>query len=186
LVSGYEVTARGHGENVEQVTALLRLVQSSTIALALAALASTGCSFSGLAFATDDRLEITSPEDRAEVTLPLTVRWRAHDLDLGNGTFGIFVDRAPQPPGEPLAWIARDDDTCVASRACPDEQYLAERGVYSTRRTSFTIDILPRTNPLDVRRREFHEFTIVLLDARGVRIGESAWFVEFQVEREQD
>lgn len=170
----------------KHVTALRRLAQSSAFALAIAALASTGCSFSGLAFANDDRVEITSPQDREAVALPMTVRWRAHDLDLGDGSFGIFVDRAPQPPGESLAWIARDDDTCVASRACPDEQYLAERGVYSTRRTSFTIDILPRTNPLDARRREFHEFTIVLLDARGVRIGESAWFVEFQVEREQD
>ena len=163
-----------------------RVLCRALIGLVFLSVTLPACGVSGLAFATDDRLEIVSPEDRAEVTLPMTVRWRAHDLDLGDGSFGIFVDRAPQPPGESLAWIARDDDTCVASRACPDEQYLAERGVYSTRRTSFTIDLLPFTNPTDVRRREFHEFTIVLLDASGVRIGESAWFVEFQVEREQD
>jgi hypothetical protein len=171
----------------KHVTALWRLVRSGALALSLASVVFSGCGTTGLAFATDDRVEITVPQDRAEVSVPLTVRWRVRDFDLGagRGSFGIFIDRTPQPPGAPLSWIARDDDTCVASRSCPDEQYLAERGVYSTQRTTFTIDLLPRTVPADVRRREFHEFTIVLLDARGERVGESAWFVQFQLEREE-
>ena len=169
----------------KHVTAPWHLVRSSALALVLASVAFSGCGFSGLAFANDDRVEIVAPQDRAEVALPFTVLWKSRDVDLDGGSYGIFIDRAPQPPGEPLSWIARDDDTCVASRACPDEVYLAERGVYSTSRTSFAIDLLPRTVPEEVRRREFHEFTIVLLDAHGVRVGESAWFVEFQLRRDE-
>jgi hypothetical protein len=131
-------------------------------------------------------VEIVYPADRAEVTLPLTVRWEVREPGVlpEGGAFGVYIDQSPQPPGESQEWFARDDESCVRSRVCPDARYLADRGVFKTTRTSFTIEVLPRTAPTDVVRREFHEFTIAVLDARGLRVGESAWYVDFQVLRE--
>src|SRR3954467_5238111 len=78
----------------------------------------TGCVPQGLAFRVDNRLAITSPKDGAEVTVPLTVTWTIRDFTVDKsapagakdtGYFAVFVDRAPQPPGKSLAWIARKD-----------------------------------------------------------------------------
>lgn len=154
-------------------------------ALVAAGLLAAGCGASGLSFVTDERVEILEPRDRASVRLPLEVRWRAEGIEPG-GSFGVFVDRAPQPPGETFRWIARDDNGCVASLGCPDQTYLADRGVFATSETTFRIELLPRTVAEEQQRREFHELTIVLLDADGRRVGESAWFVDFQVERDVD
>ncbi len=135
--------------------------------------------FDGLAFREDTRVDIVSPTDRAHVTLPITVRWTS--LAPGR-VFGVFVDRAPQPPGEPLSWFARNDDSCRAAANCPDNEYLAQRNVFRTRQPHFRVQQLLDTQR-DTQRREFHEVTVVLLDRHGNRVGESAWSVEFQVER---
>lgn len=165
----------------------LRLLTSAVAVLLLGA-----CSFSGVAFKVDERLDITTPREREIVTLPLTVDWDIEGFTVTGptssdaddaGYFGVFVDGRPQPPGEPLSYFARDDDTCRAEDGCPDEAYLAQRGIHATAETQFTIDLLPR--PSDDSKREFHEVTVVLLDGQGDRIGESAWAVEFEVERNQ-
>lgn len=145
---------------------------------AACALLLSGCVPQGLAFRVDDRVSITSPKDRAEVTLPLTVSWTAHDVA---DRFAVFVDRAPQPPGKPLSWVARKDHSCRASDDCPDEQYLAARGIYSTTGTHITFDQLPRSS--DNGQKERHTITVVLLDAAGKRIGESAFQVNVVVRR---
>lgn len=153
------------------------------------------CSFDGLSFRQDRRLSFTSPHDREEVTLPVTVEWEIDDFEIvdpgdqaqatpGQGYFAVLVDQTPQPPGEPLKWFAGDDDSCKRDPGCPDEQYLANRGVHTTTDTSFTIDAL--SQPSNENRREMHEVTVVLLNAEGVRIGESSWTVEFEVDRQQD
>jgi hypothetical protein len=152
----------------------------------------SGCVSQDLAFRIDKRLTIDSPEARSEVTLPVTVRWHVEDFDVvapgtsatgigDSGYFGVFVDGAPQPPGKPLAWVARKDRTCRAADGCPDAQYLAARNIYSTSDTSITFQQLPR--PSDTKRKERHSVTIVLLDTHGRRIGESAFYVEFTVKR---
>ncbi len=148
--------------------------------VAVAATALAACGVRGLAFRVDTRVDIVAPNDRGEVTLPFTVRWTVRDFD---GTFAVFLDRAPQPPGEPVQWFARDDDACRAREGCPDEQYLADRNVFVTADQAFTVDQL-RDTATEGRRRELHEVTIVLLDRDGRRVGESAWSVEFQVERD--
>jgi hypothetical protein len=148
--------------------------------LALTALPACG-RLDGLAFREDTRVEMIAPPDRAEVTLPVTVRWTSR---APVRRFGVFVDRAPQPPGKPVAWFARDDEACRGTPGCPSAAYLAERNVFTTTRTSFTIERLLDTQR-DVQRREFHEVTVVLLDDAGKRIGEGAWTVEFQVTRDR-
>ena len=135
--------------------------------------------FDGLAFREDNRVDIISPTDRAHVKLPMTVRWTSR---ASGRSFGVFVDRAPQPPGEPLSWVARNDDSCRATANCPDADYLAQRNVFRTSEPRFRVQQLLDTQR-DTQRREFHEVTVVLLDRRGKRVGESAWSVEFQVDR---
>lgn len=146
------------------------------------------CGVEGLNFVRDDRVQITAPEERSQVRLPVTVEWEVEDFEVAGpgqdaedaGFFGVFVDRAPQPPGEPLEWHARDDDGCVAARGCPDEEWFERRRIFVTTESSLVIEALARGED---DRRELHEVTIVLLDGQGRRIGESAWDVEFEVVR---
>ena len=155
-----------------------------------AALLAQGCVPNGLAFTQDKRLDIVSPEGHSSVKLPVTIRWRVQDFritghdarsDPDAGYFGVFVDRAPVPPGKPLSWIAHGDTICVATPGCPDRQYLEDRDTYETTDTSFTLEQLP---DLDAYHgNELHEVTVVLLDGTGKRIGESAWYVDFEYER---
>ena len=150
------------------------------LAAATLVLVLTGCSFTDVAFRQDTRLDFVSPEDRAAVTLPATVDWDfAGDDDT---TFAVFLDRRPPPPGRTLASIADGDDTCERDPGCPDDDYLADRGVWTTTDTSFTFEAIRRPTRDD--RRELHEVTVILVDGEGRRIGESAWILEFEVDRE--
>lgn len=153
------------------------------------ALLASSCA-QGLAFRQDDRLEITAPKPRTDVTLPLTIRWRVDDFRITGpgpnaepdaGYFALFLDRTPVPPGERLSWLARDDRRCKAVPGCPDATYLADRGAHTTNETFFTFDQLPIQDVYS--GHETHEATVVLLDATGRRIGESAWFVTFRYDR---
>ena len=162
---------------------------------AVVSLLTSGCVSQGLAFRLDKRVTIDAPEARSTVTLPVTVRWSVKDfqvVDPGSaaetndhtGYFGVFVDQTPQPPGKTLAWVARKDRSCRKSDGCPDAQYLAARNIYSTSQMQITFDQLPR--PSDKNQKERHNVTIVLLDAQGRRIGESAFYVEFIVKRKSN
>ncbi|HJT38251.1 MAG TPA: hypothetical protein VJ818_07490 [Actinomycetota bacterium] len=158
------------------------------LAVALA-LAASSCT-SGLAFVQDRRLDITQPTGNKKVSLPLTVRWTVHDFHVTGpdgsatpnaGYFGVFLDRTPVPPGKPLTWIARDDKTCARIPGCPDTTYLNERHVYATTSMQITFNLLP---DLDASGgHETHDVTIVLLDGRGMRIGESEWYATFHYDR---
>ena len=171
----------GDGRALPHLRPVVRLRALSLVAgLALVA---TSCA-SGLAFVQDDRLEITAPDSHSDVTLPVTIRWTVHDFNVTGpsgtaepaaGYFGVFVNKSPMPPGRPLSWIARDDRQCDRVPGCPDATYLADRGVYATSDTSITFRQLPDQNVF--RGEETHEITIVLLDGKGNRIGESAWYV---------
>jgi hypothetical protein len=153
----------------------------------------SGCVPQGLAFRVDERLTFQSPKDRSTVTLPVTLDWDIRDFDItppggaprkDAGYFAVFVDSTPMPPGKPLRWIARKDTSCRADDGCPDEEYLEARGIYATTETELVLDQLPRTGRQDDdNRRERHRATIVLLDASGRRIGESAFEILFDVDR---
>lgn len=125
-------------------------------ALALGA----GCGTEGLAFVVDDRLEITAPDDRAEVAVPFTVAWTVEDLDAPR--FAVFVDRAPPRPGREVDPEARD--------------------VYVTSERSVVIERVPDQGA--DAAGELHEATVVLVDGQGRRIGESAFAVRFRIEDE--
>lgn len=160
-----------------------------TLAIVLLATA-PGCGVQNLNFVQDQRLEIVEPSDRTIVTEPITIRWTIRDFEVTGpdaadrtdaGYFGVFVDRAPQPPGRDLAWLVRDDQRCRRTPGCPDEAFLAQRNIHGTSDTSLVLESLPHL--ADEDRRDVHEVTIVLLNGRGQRIGETATTVEFEVER---
>ena len=150
----------------------------------------TGCVPQGLQFRVDDRLSFNSPKDRSEVSLPVKIDWEVRDFEVtgpgdtpakDKGYFAVFVDGSPMPPGKSLRWVARKDNSCRAADGCPDEEYLAARGIYVTQDTELVLEQLPRTGDED--RRERHRATVVLLDPTGKRIGESAFEIAFDVER---
>lgn len=164
----------------------------SAAALLILLVAAPACGVRGLDFVKDERLTITAPRDRAEVTLPLTVRWKVRDFEVTGpdgrarpdaGYFGVFVDRAPQSPQRTLESLAEDDPLCEGNPSCPDEAFLANLNVHSTTDTTFEIERLPAPGSAAPRRREFHEVTIVLLNGTGARIGESAFTIQFEVKR---
>lgn len=164
---------------------------TSAAGLLAACLALAACVPQGLAFRTDERLSFVTPADRSTVSLPVTIDWDIRDFDIvepggeaveDEGYFGVFVDRSPMPPNENLAWLARKDTSCRADDGCPDEEYLNARGVYTTTDTEITLEQLPRTTDRE-DRKERHRVVVVLLDAEGSRIGESAFEIAFDVER---
>ena len=155
-------------------------MKRAALVLALVLLAN-GCATRGIAFRQDDRLSFVAPDDRAEISLPVTVQWKVDDFDVPtDGSYAVFVDRAPQPSGKTLDWLARNDDACRSATTCPDASWFNQRNVYPTTNTSMKIERLPARSD---NRREFHEVTVVLVDRNGRRIGETGWTLEFQVKR---
>jgi hypothetical protein len=143
------------------------------------ALILNACALSGLSLVQDDRIDVIAPEDRAEVTLPVTVRWTIDEKLPAGSSFAVFIDRAPQPPDRVPAWLFRNSTDCSGDE-CASAEYLGGRDVYVTTDTELTITHVPPKN--DEGRGRFHEATVVLLDERGERIGEGAWSVRFEVE----
>ncbi|MCU1602992.1 MAG: hypothetical protein JWO22_3701 [Frankiales bacterium] len=135
----------------------------------------------------DKRLSITAPRDGARVSAPLSVSWTMRDFDATGldgstsprqGAYAVFVDRAPMPPGKDLRWLGRKDRSCRSDVRCVDAAFLANLGVYVTAQTSVT---LPRLPQVDAQRGiENHTLTVVLLDGSGHRIGEKAWYRNFE------
>ena len=158
----------------------------SSLGALVAVVALSGCGAGQLQYRNDHRLSFVTPQDRAEVTAPLTVAWTMTGFeatglngstDATSGTFAVFVDRAPLPVGKDLRWLARDDAGCTRDPRCPDAAYLASRGVFLTTDPNVTLDVLPRVG--DGTGEEKHYVNIVLLDGTGHRIGESAWYRSF-------
>ena len=146
------------------------------------ALAMSGCAINGLSFRVDERVTFTAPQDREQVTLPLTVDWDVTDFPE-DGSYVAFIDRSPMPPNQTVDWFAKDDETCRPADGCPDEEYLTSRNIFPVDDTQLEIEQLPPPPTDQAKRREFHEVTVVLLDAAGKRMGESAFTIEFEVVR---
>jgi hypothetical protein len=137
-----------------------------------------------LSFVQDDRVDIVAPKERAEVALPVQIRWTVEDFAVGpgQGSFGVLVDREPPRPGKTLLSLFSNSEECRGqggAQNCSGPDFLATRGAFQTTETAVTIDRLPDTG--DDGRREFHEVTVVLLDEDGRRVGESGWTVQFEV-----
>ena len=152
------------------------------LALVAAIVSLAGCSVTDLAFEEDDRVDIVEPADRADATLPVTIRWTADDLDDAEGGpfFAVFVDRAPIRPGQSLRSLA--DEACNRTDGCPDLAYFRDRHVYVTDDLEVTVDALPAQSGQRTAADDRHEATIILLDGEGRRLGEAAYTVQFTVD----
>jgi hypothetical protein len=88
------------------------------------------------------------------------------------------------PPGEDLAYFARGDETCRPADGCPNATYLADRHIYTTQQSTFHVDTLADTRPPDrPSAKDDHEITVLLLNGKGVRIGETAFRLKVIVDR---
>lgn len=168
----------------------LRAKLAGTLVLAALVGACTSCSVHNLSFVQDKRLHIISPEQRSTVRLPVIVRWRMPGFVTrrppqtpsattrnGAGYFALFVDRAPVPGGHPLSDVAKGDANCRVVHGCPNADYYAAHDVYLTAAHHYRFANLPQ--PEQAYDKNKHTITIVLVDADGRRIGESAWSVTF-------
>jgi hypothetical protein len=159
----------------------VRRLRPLLVVLAVAALA-PACSAEGMAFREDRRVDIVEPSDRAEVRLPVRLRWTAEDA---GPYFAVFVDRAPVRPGQSLRAVT--DESCSRTPGCPDAAYLRDRHVYLTEGHSLRLDTLPPPGTSQrTGAKDRHEATIVLIDRDGRRMGEAAYTVEFTVEDGED
>jgi hypothetical protein len=167
--------------------------------VAVAALVAGACQFQfeGVALRQDQRVEIVSPDEfREQVQLPVMIDWTVRDFevtgpspasDANSGYFLLLVDVDPQPPGEGLDYFARDDVECRRSQNCPNEKYLAQKNIYTTVESEFTIEHLGPAPGVDLTSgdADVHEATIVLLDGTGHRIGEGSWSTTFELVEEE-
>jgi len=133
---------------------------------ALAALQLAGCE--QYLFQQSDRVQVVSPQIYSTVHEPLTIRWQTQGfVTPRDGSFAVFIDRDPMPPGDGL------DDFAPQNRD----------GIHVVTSTSLHIDVLAQQAGVDPSEQNHHDVTIVLLDKGGHRIGEYAGFTEFTVAR---
>lgn len=145
-----------------------------------------------LNFRVDKRLHFESPKDRSTVHQPVTVSWRMDGFRIaapgsrapsrGAGYFAVFVDRTPIRPGRSMDDVAEDDPFCKQSPTCPDSQYLAQRNIYTTTKTSVAIPFIPNLSG-NKEKLQLHVITVVLMDTSGHRIGESAWELDVRIRK---
>lgn len=166
--------------------------RTATILAVTAATALSGCDVSQFAFKVDESITVTSPQERTEVDLPVTVTWSDADapsdlrVDPSDPTaeyYAVFVDRGPIGPGRTLASLAKEPSRCAEDPACPTADYLRDQKVFLTARPELLLEFLPdrrpstRGNPKDP-----HEVTIVRM-VGDARQGEAAWDLLFYVNR---
>jgi hypothetical protein len=168
----------------------ISLVRRGLVVAAAGALL-VGCTdLSSLNFTKDERLTFSAPHKRSTVSLPVTVDWTMSSFrtaapdseprSADAGYFAVFLDRAPVRPGQAVVAVAADDAQCRLRPGCPDEKYLANRGVFTTTESAITLRTI---RPIS-RTSKDHRVTVVLMDTSGHRIGESAWHVDFTLTRE--
>jgi len=155
-------------------------------------LAGCGMSVHNLNLRVDDRLHFLSPPSRALVVNPVTVHWRmsafrAEKPGSGStsgdaGYFAVFVDQAPIRPGETMRAVASRDEQCLHQAGCPGPDYLAQRQIYLTSSDQVTLGQIPSLAG-DRDAVQLHSVVIVLMDATGHRIGESAWELDLRMRR---
>jgi hypothetical protein len=133
----------------------------------VAAVTLSGCQ--SLLFRQDHRITIVSPDSHSTIASPLTLAWTTHDFTAPrDGSFVVFVDRAPMSVGDTVADV--------------DPKHTGA-GIYMTAAAALRIDSVAPNGDAASADKDLHDFTVVLVDPRGHRIGESAGFVEVTVQR---
>jgi hypothetical protein len=143
----------------------LRRARALVLAGGALSIALSGCA-DGYLFRNDHRITIDTPGSFAAVRQPFVVRWTAGDFAAPqDGSFAVFFDLAPPPPGQTIGTIPPLEKRLV--RVVDTAQVTAPTFSHD----SSTI------GPL----QDHHEVTVILLDRQGRRISETAGYVEFDV-----
>lgn len=138
-------------------------------------------------------MQIVSPAQHAKISLPVRLAWKTKNFKVverstsertDRGYFGIFVDRAPQPPGEHIEWFFERESSCEPVTICLTPDRLAAEGIFTARRASFVFADISRRPDAARGQQDFHDVTVVLLDPGGRRIGESGDTVFFRLDRD--
>ena len=165
----------------------MRTTTFTRMLVAAAMVVGAGCSAEGLAFRIDDRVEIVAPADDSVVTVPVTVRWTADDIEVATPTrpgttFLVVLDRTPPAPGRTVASMVEDEPDCRGNQmaACLTPEALARRGIYTTTATELQLASVPVRTGVPARERDAHQVTVALLDSQGRRDGEAAFHVAFR------
>lgn len=134
------------------------------------------CGCSGLEFSQDRRLTFDSPASDKLTHLPVTLSWSMQDFRTTGsnpGQFAIFIDQQPVKVGHNVDSVLPD-----GTRATPT--LLANSNVYVTSADRLRLTVVPALGN-DTASRQRHTATIVLINAAGNRINESAWSRSFDL-----
>jgi hypothetical protein len=154
---------------------------TGTVVGLIAALAAGGCAHAPL-FVANKSLRIASPKPMAVVAAPVQVSWQTAELPARATQFLVFVDTPPIHPGQSLRALASGDPSCVPKAGCPNAEYLAARDIFLTSRHSVSIPFVAALSGLEGHDAlAIHQLTVILLDARGARVGEYAYTMQFRV-----
>ncbi len=157
--------------------------RSAVLALTVfvAAVALTGCGFGtqDLVLKQPTQVQNLRPAAFTHVKLPVTLSWRGAPLAAGQ-RYLVVVDQQPMPPGESMQYFVTD--TCKRTPGCPNTAYLTSQFLFLTRANHVKVQAVPSTGPFPVDDLTYlHQATIVVLDARNVRMGEQFWATSFYV-----
>jgi hypothetical protein len=122
-----------------------------------------GC-FDGMSFHVDERLTLAEPLQGDYVELPVQMRWSAEALSAAK-EFVVFVDKAPIGRGVNIDSLEGDELI----------------NVYRTTKTELVVEQITSKVNVTPDRADRHEVTVIALDSKGVRLGESSDWAQFTV-----
>jgi hypothetical protein len=179
----------------EAAVRFARATRRSAVAVVAVVIGLSGCGLThvhDLTFRVDKRVHFLSPESRATVPQPVTVRWTIDDFRIAApgsepathdaGYFAVFVDQTPIKPGATMKSVADGDGACENDPKCPSKSYLRQHDVFTTTSTSLKLPRLPDISNSKETLQQ-HRITIVLMDTAGHRIGESAWELDVRIHK---
>jgi hypothetical protein len=132
-------------------------------ALSFSSLLLSSC-FAGMSFHSDDRLTLLEPLQGDYVQLPVQVSWSADELTMAK-EFVVFVDKPPIGRGVNIDSLEGDELI----------------NVYRTTKTAFVVEQITSKVNVTPDRADRHEITVIALDGKGDRLGESSDWAQFTV-----
>jgi hypothetical protein len=139
----------------------------------------TACGVNGLGFEDSTHIQDIQPPRFATVKVPFTLSWNAEPLADGQ-RYLVLVDQDPMAPGASIDDLV--DDTCKATKGCPNKAYLDAHYMFETTTNRIKITSVPSAGSYDADDlTNLHHFSIVVLDAHDRRVGEQIWTTDLKV-----
>jgi hypothetical protein len=152
----------------------------SVLALALVVAALTAaCGSGGLGFEDSNALHDIRPTSLQSTSTPATLSWRAKPLPPGQ-KYLVLVDQSPMEPGQSVKDLV--DDSCKATKGCPNRAYFDAHYMYETTGNRVKIASVPVAGAYDTQDlSDLHHVAIVVLDRANRRVGEQIWTTDVRV-----